>query len=145
MTSILFICTGNICRSPSADGILRHMAVKRGLDLKIDSCGTHGYHVGEAPDHRAIEVARGRDVDLSFLRARKLAAHDFEDFNLLLAMDRGNLEIMKQQCPPEHAHKLALFLGDQDVPDPYYGSTQDFEHVYDLCYAACESLLNKLN
>ncbi|MAF97954.1 MAG: phosphotyrosine protein phosphatase, partial [Micavibrio sp.] len=94
MKSVLFVCTGNICRSPSADGILRHLANAKGLALRIDSCGTHGYHIGEPPDHRSIETARAKGVDLSSLRARKLAPQDFEAFDILFAMDQGHMRIL---------------------------------------------------
>ena len=145
MKSVLFVCTGNICRSPSADGIMRHLASARGLELDIDSCGTHGYHIGEPPDPRSIAVAADNGVDLSSLRARKLDRKDFERFDLLLAMDSGHLSAMQRLCPAEHAHKLRLFLEDgSDVPDPYYGDVQGFEHVYRLCYERCEELLSAL-
>lgn len=123
------------------------MAAERGLDLTIDSCGTHGYHVGEAPDHRSIDTARKNGVDLSFLAARKLSGDDFEHFDLLLAMDAGHLEIMRSDCPPAHTHKLHLFLDflpehkGADVPDPYYGEQEGFDHVYDLCYRGCAALI----
>lgn len=142
MKSVLFVCTGNICRSPSADGILRHLAQAKGLDLKIDSCGTHGYHIGEPPDHRSIETARAKGVDISALRARKIAPQDFEAFDILFAMDKGHMRILEQHCPPEYRYKLQMFLSDEsDVPDPYYGSQQDFEHVFALCYKACQDFL----
>ncbi|MEC7576342.1 MAG: low molecular weight protein-tyrosine-phosphatase [Pseudomonadota bacterium] len=142
MKSVLFVCTGNICRSPSADGILRHLAQAKGLDLKIDSCGTHGYHIGEPPDHRSIETARAKGVDISALRARKIAPQDFEAFDILFAMDQGHMRILEQHCPPEYRHKLQMFLSDEsDVPDPYYGSQKDFEHVFALCYKACQDIL----
>jgi protein-tyrosine phosphatase len=147
MKSILFVCTGNICRSPSADAILRHLAEERGLDLFIDSVGTHGYHVGEQPDHRSMEIAVKRGIEMSFLRARKLEQKDFEKFDLLIAMDNGHLSTMRNLCPPEHDHKLGLFLDylqgheGMDVPDPYYGSMKDFEEAFDLIYQGCDSII----
>ena len=145
MKSVLFVCTGNICRSPTADAVFRHLAEKEGRDILIDSVGTHGYHVGEAPDHRAIEIAADKGIEMDFLTARKLNANDFEKFDLLLAMDNGHLASMQNLCPPEHAHKLRLFLEDgQDVPDPYYGSVQDFKDTFDLIYRGCEALLAEI-
>ncbi len=150
MKSVLFVCTGNICRSPSADGILRHLVAERGLDITVDSCGTHGYHVGEAPDERSIQTAKQNGVDLSFLSARKLERDDFERFDLLLAMDNGHFDRMRLLCSPQHSHKLHLFLDflpgheGQNVPDPYYGSIEGFHHVYDLCLRGCEALLETL-
>ena len=147
MKSILFVCTGNICRSPSADAILRHLAEERNLDLLIDSVGTHGYHVGERPDHRSMEVAASKGIEMSFLKARKLEQNDFEKFDCLVAMDNGHLSTMKNLCPSEHDHKLHLFLDylegheGMDVPDPYYGSMRDFEEAFDLIYQGCQALL----
>ena len=144
MKSILFVCTGNICRSPSADAIMRHLVEKQGKDILIDSCGTHGYHVGEPPDSRSIDIAAQNGIEMSFLRARKLEQQDFEKFDALIAMDNGHLATMQSLCPPEYKHKLSLFLNDnQDVPDPYYGSMQNFEDVFDLIYQGCEALLTK--
>ena len=119
------------------------MVKERGLDIRVDSCGTHGYHVGEAPDSRSVAAARARGVDLSFLRARKLEAQDFEDFDVLLAMDRGHLRTMQSLCPPEHEHKLRLFIEGQDVPDPYYGELDGFDVVYEMCFEACEDLITQ--
>ena len=139
--SVLFVCTGNICRSPTAEGVLRELARKEGIALRVESAGTHDYHVGEAPDERAQHHARGRGYDLSAQRARHLRVRDFEEFDLILGMDRGHVEILKLRCPGEHHHKLKLFLADRDVPDPYYGGPEGFEQVLDMVEAACRSLL----
>lgn len=150
MKSVLFVCTGNICRSPSADAIFRHLAEEKSHDILIDSVGTYGYHVGEPPDHRSIEIASGKGIEMSFLRARKLERNDFEKFDILFAMDNGHLETMQSLCPDEYTHKLRLFLDGlegyegQDVPDPYYGSMRDFEETFDLIYRGCEALLSDL-
>ncbi len=149
---ILMVCTGNICRSPTAEGVLRARAAARGLDarVEVDGCGTHGYHVGDPPDPRAVAAAARRGVDLSELRARCLDAADFERFDLLLAMDRGHLAHLNRMCPPAHAHKLRLYLdlapdlGPRDVPDPWYGDLQDFEHVLDLVEEVSERLLDAI-
>jgi protein-tyrosine phosphatase len=139
--SVLFICTGNICRSPTAEGVLRALAEKDGFRLRVESAGTHDYHVGEAPDERAQQHARGRGYDLSAQRARHLRVRDFEEFDLILAMDRRHLEILRNRCPREHRRKLRLFIADRDVPDPYYGGPEGFEQVLDMVEAACRSLL----
>ena len=150
MKSILFVCTGNICRSPTADAVMRHLAEEEGHSLLIDSVGTHGYHVGEAPDHRAIEVASRKGIEMDFLSARKLAPDDFEKFDLLLAMDNSHLASMQNLCPPEHVNKLRLFLDalegheGTDVPDPYYGSMRDFEETFDLIYQGCEAVIKEV-
>lgn len=150
MVSVLFVCTGNICRSPSGDAILKHLATRDGLNLLIDSVGTHGYHVGDPPDRRAINVANTHGIDMAALRARKLSPSDFERFDYLLAMDNGHLQQMKTLCPKSHQHKLSLFLdhlpGHQglDVPDPYYGSLNDFEDVFELVFKGCEAFLNEI-
>lgn len=142
--SVLFVCTGNICRSPTAEGVLREFARREGIRLRIESAGTHDYHVGEAPDERAQHHARSRGYDLSAQRARHLRMRDFEEFDLIFAMERRHLEILKSRCPREHRGKLRLFVADRDVPDPYYGGPEGFEQVLDMVEAACVSLLAEL-
>ena len=149
---ILFVCTGNICRSPTAEGVARALATRRGLAdaFDFDSAGTHGYHVGEAPDPRTVAAARKRGYDLSSLRARRVTDFDFVAFDQLLAMDCSHLEIMTRASPPAHRHKLKLFLDyairfdAAEVPDPYYGGPQGFDHVLDLVEDAAGGLLDKL-
>jgi len=146
---VLFVCTGNICRSPTAEGVLRHQAKLAGLEdrLKIDSAGTHGYHIGEPPDRRSIAAARRRGIDLSTLRARKVAAGDFADFDYVIALDRGHFDLLRADCPPAHLARLSLFLkhlGEKnlhDVPDPYYGNAKGFDDVLDLIERGCAALL----
>jgi len=142
--SVLFVCTGNICRSPTAEGVLRHLAEKEGIELHIASAGTGDWHVGSPPDERAQQHAKGRGYDLSAQRARQVRRSDFEEFDLILAMDRGHLRALERMAPPESRHKLRLFLAGRDVPDPYYGGPQGFEHVLDLVEAACRDLLREL-
>jgi protein-tyrosine phosphatase len=141
---VLFVCTGNICRSPTAEGVLKEMARKSGVQLHVESRGTHDYHVGEPPDDRAQRHAKGRGYDLSAQRARHISKRDFEEFDLVLAMDRGHLRILQRLCPPQHAGKLRLFLQQTDVPDPYYGGPEGFEQVLDLVEAACRGLLEEM-
>jgi len=149
---VLFVCTGNICRSPTADGVMRRLVREAGLAqaIRVDSAATHDYHVGEPPDARAQEHARRRGYDLSALRARQVAREDFEYFELILAMDRGHLEILRRIAPPEHRHKLRLFMEFADerqadeVPDPYYGGPAGFERVLDMVEAAARGLLAQL-
>ena len=141
---VLVVCTGNICRSPSAEGVLREMARKGQIELQVDSAGTHDYHVGEPPDRRAISHAKKRGYDISGLRARQVAQADFENFDLLLAMDRGHLRILERICPAKHRHKLRLFASGQDVPDPYYGESEHFEATLDLIEAAAGRLIDEL-
>ncbi len=132
-TKILFVCTGNICRSPTAEGVMRVLLKQAGLHahVDVDSAGTHDYHVGEPPDPRTQHAARKRGYDLSALRARQVAPEDFTKFDHVLAMDAGHLHLLRRACPPEHHGKLSLFL-DREVPDPYYGDEADFENVLDL-------------
>ncbi|MGA7984745.1 MAG: low molecular weight protein-tyrosine-phosphatase [Burkholderiales bacterium] len=151
MRSVLFVCTGNICRSPTADGVMRRLVREAGLadKIRVDSAGTHDYHVGEPPDERAQEHARRRGYDLSGLRARQVAADDFEFFELILAMDRGHLEILRRAVPSQHRHKLRLFMEfavgqSEEVPDPYYGGPGGFERVLDMVEAAARGLLAEL-
>jgi len=146
---VLFVCTGNICRSPTAEGVLRHQAKLAGLEgrLKIDSAGTHGYHIGDPPDRRSVAAARRRGIDLSALRARQVAAGDFEEFDYVIALDRGHFDLLRAYCPPAHLSRLSLFLkrlGEKDlhdVPDPYYGNAQCFEDVLHLIERGCAALL----
>jgi protein-tyrosine phosphatase len=141
---VLFVCTGNICRSPTAEGVLRRLAELEKMNVHVESRGTHDYHVGEPPDDRAQDHAKRRGYDLSAQRAKHFSKRDFEEFDLVLAMDRGHLRILQRLCPPQHAGKLKLFLPEADVPDPYYGGPEGFERVLDLVEAACRGLLHEM-
>ncbi len=147
---ILFFCMGNICRSPTAEGVMRAKLVAGGLDEDVDSAGTHGYHVGAPPDERSQEHAAKRGYDLSPLRARRLVAEDFERFDLVLGMDDDNLAHAARLCPPAQRHRLKLLMsyapqaGNPHVPDPYYGGEAGFEDVLDLVEAACDGLIAAL-
>ena len=141
---MLFVCTGNICRSPTAEGVLRHLARDAGVEVHVESAGTGDWHVGRPPDERAQHHARGRGYDLSAQRARQVARRDFERFDVIVAMDRGHLVALQAQCPPEHRAKLRLLVPGRDVPDPYYGGTEGFERVLDMVEAACAALLREL-
>jgi protein-tyrosine phosphatase len=149
MISVLFVCTGNICRSPTAEGVFRHRLRQAGLDagVLIDSAGTDGYHAGESPDARATAAARGRGVDISGLRARQVRPTDFREFDLILAMDRSHLASLTRRAPPDAADRIRLFLDfapqapRREVPDPYYGGTSHFTEVLDLIEAASDVLV----
>lgn len=149
---VLFVCMGNICRSPTAEGVFRKLAGEAGLAdaLRIDSAGTHDYHVGAPPDRRAGAAAASRGYDLSALRGRQVALEDFERFDHILAMDRDNLDNLRRMCPARHAEKVRLFLefsdafDEREVPDPYYGGAQGFEHVLDLVEDAARGLIRVL-
>ncbi len=152
MTAILFVCMGNICRSPTAEGVFRARAAQAGLAerLHIDSAGTHAYHVGHPPDPRSTEFAARRGVDLSTQRARQVVAGDFAAFDRIYAMDRDNLERLMAACPAQHRHKLGLLMqfatrSDADVvPDPYYGGANGFDLVLDYIEDASDGLLAEL-
>jgi protein-tyrosine phosphatase len=141
---ILFVCTGNICRSPTAEGVLRHLARDAGIALHVESAGIGDWHIGQPPDERAQHHASGRGYDLSAQRARQVEGRDFESFDLIVAMDRGHLGILQRQCPREHRGKLRLLVEGRDVPDPYYGGADGFERVLDLVEEGCRALLEEL-
>jgi protein-tyrosine phosphatase len=142
--NVLFVCTGNICRSPTAEGVLRTLAAREGIDVHIESAGIGRWHVGCAPDERAQHHAKGRGYDLSRQRARQVEPFDFERFDLILAMDRGHLQALQRMAPEKHRAKIRLFVPERDVPDPYYGGPEGFEEVLDLVEAACRDLLREL-
>jgi protein-tyrosine phosphatase len=150
MKRVLFVCTGNICRSPTALGVFRKLVAEAGLDDRIaaDAAGTHDYHAGEPPDARAQSHAERRGYDLSRLRARRLRHEDFRDFDLIVAMDREHRAILARLAPASAAHKVRLLLefapgaGGDEVPDPYYGGPAAFEHVLDLVEDAAAGLLD---
>jgi protein-tyrosine phosphatase len=144
MKKVLFVCTGNICRSPTAEGVLRSLASRLDIPLHVESAGTHDYHAGEPPDRRAMHHAKGRGYDLSAQRARQLRQRDFEEFDLIVAMDGGHLDILREHCPPQHRGKLRMLVNGRDVPDPYYGGPDGFEHVLDMVEAACLDLLHEI-
>jgi protein-tyrosine phosphatase len=149
MTKVLFVCMGNICRSPTAEGVFRKVVADAGLDgiVHVDSAGTHAYHVGEPPDARAQQAALRRGYDIGHLRARQVTQDDFRDYDMILAMDWENLALLQQQCPRAHKHKLQLlmrFAGEHDaatVPDPYYGGPEGFNTVLDYVEDACQGLI----
>ena len=143
---VLFVCTGNICRSPTAVGVFGHFVRQAGLQESIhaESAGTHDYHAGEAPDERAQEHARRRGYDLSALRARRVRSRDFEDFDLIVALDRGHQQLLQRMSPAEHRGKIRLLIKGRDVPDPYYGGEEGFERVLDMVEAASLALLAEL-
>jgi len=138
--SVLVVCTGNICRSPTGEGVLRHLARERGLAdrFAVRSAGTHDYHVGECPDTRTLEHARRRGYDLSAQRAMQVSKRHFEEFDYILAMDRDHLRQLRAMTPPGAKARLGMFLDasarwkGEDVPDPYYGGTEGFEQVLDM-------------
>jgi protein-tyrosine phosphatase len=151
-TRVLFVCMGNICRSPTAEAVFKRCVQSAGLaeQIESDSAGTHDYHVGEAPDLRAQAVASRRGYDMGDLRARQIRRDDFDAFDYVLAMDEVNLRRLERLCPQQHARKLKLFLefGDdpsqREVPDPYYGNDQGFERVLDMVERAAQGLLRHL-
>jgi protein-tyrosine phosphatase len=149
---VLFVCLGNICRSPTAEGVFRHLLAQDapGLPIEIDSAGTADYHIGAAPDPRSQRAALGRGIDISDLRGRQVTEDDFSRFDLILAMDRQNLRELEALKPPKSRALLKLFLeyapatGRLEVPDPYYGDSSSFEEVLDLTAAASRGLLAAL-
>lgn len=148
---ILFVCLGNICRSPTAHGVFQQVLDNAGVaaHIHVDSAGTAGYHVGAAPDPRSVAAARTRGYDLSPLRARQVCAEDFAAFDYILAMDESNLANLQRICPDGFAGYLGLFLDfaqatEREVPDPYYGGSDGFDHVLDLAEDASAGLLRHI-
>lgn len=149
---ILFVCLGNICRSPSAEAVLRAIAEREApeLGIEVDSAGTAGYHIGEAPDERSQEAARRRGYDMAPLRARIVEPEDFERFDLILAMDESNFTVLRRRAPAAYRERVRLFLEFApdaevtEVPDPYYGGPLGFERVLDLVESAARGLIEHL-
>ena len=149
MIRVLFVCTGNICRSPTAEGVFRDVVARAGLAERIgtDSAGTENYHVGDAPDSRSIKTAQKHGYDIGDLRARQVRAGDFSDFDLILALDTGHYRALHRLCPPQFQDRIRLFLdfsakyAGPDVPDPYYGAPKDFELVVEMAEDGAQGLL----
>jgi protein-tyrosine phosphatase len=152
MTSVLFVCLGNICRSPLAEGVFRHLARERGIEdeLRIESAGTGAWHVGEPPDPRSIEVARGRGVSLDGQCARQVRPSDLIEFDYVVAMDRQNLRELERLRDEHGGDAVVLLLREHDpepgdeVPDPYFGGPDGFDRVYDMIHRAAAALLDEL-
>ncbi len=149
---VLFVCMGNICRSPTAEGVFRHVVKQKNMDshIVIDSAGTHAYHIGESPDSRSQATAKQRGVDLSSQRARKVEAQDFDKFDYVIAMDHSNSEDLKSLADAGQQAKIHLFMefakdrDNTEVPDPYYGGGNGFENVFDMVQSASEGLLQHI-
>ncbi len=149
MTKVLFVCMGNICRSPTAEGVFRRLIRDAGLNelVQVASAGTHAFHIGEAPDARAQAAARKRGYEIGDLTASQVKPEDFRDFDYILAMDWDNLALLQQQCPKAYQHKLMLLMRfanefeEATVPDPYYGGPEGFNKVLDYIEDACQGLL----
>lgn len=151
-TKVLFVCMGNICRSPTAHGVFRKLVQDEGYAdvIEIDSAGTLAYHVGEPPDSRAANTAFGRGINIDDLRARKIRPSDYSEFDYILAMDMDNYDIMASQCPDKYRDKLHLFLNfaanisAKEVPDPYYGGPGGFDQVFDMVESGSRGLLEDI-
>ena len=151
MRSILFVCLGNICRSPTAEGLMVNHLASAGLAerIRVDSAGIGGWHTGEPPDRRAIAAARKRGVDLTSLRARQVRKSDFSDFDLIVGMDRQNVDDLRRLAPKQSTARIGLWMTEalgrpDEVPDPYYENDRAFDAVFDLCDRAARAFLEKL-
>lgn len=152
MKRVLFVCTGNICRSPTAEAVFRAKVSEAGLDADIatDSCGIAGWHSGDPPDRRAQQTLMKRGIDMSDLTGREVQTSDFEDFDLLLAMDHGHYRHLVRMAPGGFEERVKMFLepvdidGRTEVPDPYYGGMEDYELALDLIEPACDAWLDRL-
>ena len=152
MVKVLFVCMGNICRSPTAQGVFSKVLREQGLEgqIAVDSAGTHDYHIGKPPDERALEAAARRDIDLSVQRARQVDVSDFTRFDYILAMDQDNLDILRALCPHDLNGRIGLFMdfapewGEREVPDPYWGGQRGFERVLDMVEGASRGLLGHI-
>jgi protein-tyrosine phosphatase len=138
---VLIVCKGNICRSPTAAVVLSQKLKQAALNIDIDAAGTEDYHVGSPPDKRSIKHAAKRGYDLSGYRARQVRVSDFENFDLILLSDEANISDLRRICPPHQHSKLYLFLGTQELPDPYYGGAEGFEQVLNLVEQRAEFLV----
>lgn len=150
MKTILFVCLGNICRSPTAKAMFDYKLGQSGIEVMTDSAGTIGYHIGNSPDPRAIEIARRWGMDISEQRARKVTIADFRRFDRIYAMDRSNLNDLLAMAPPNATAEISLVMdlapdyGIEEVPDPYYGGNQGFERVLDMLESAADRLVESL-
>jgi protein-tyrosine phosphatase len=152
MIKVLFVCLGNICRSPTAEGVFRKLIEGKGYTdkIEVDSAGTHAYHVGEPPDERAQAAAARRGIDINHLRGRRAGIKDMKEFDYVLAMDRENLEDLLSLCPVRHEQIIELFLTfapqrpEREVPDPYFGGVSGFDRVLDMIEEAAEGLLEDI-
>jgi protein-tyrosine phosphatase len=147
--SVLFVCLGNICRSPTAEGVFAHKASRQGFDVHTDSAGTAGFHKGAAPDKRSQLVAQHRGYDLRALKCRRVTDEDYENFDYIIAMDNANVKDLKRKCPEKFQHKISLLMAYseshfEEVPDPYYGGGKGFELVLDFIEQASDGFLLKL-
>lgn len=148
--SVLFVCLGNICRSPTAEAVFRHKSKQAAIDVVIDSAGTHGYHIGKAPDKRSQEVGKARGYSFKGLKCRRVDDTDFDKFDYILAMDSSNHEKLLEKASDDTRHKVKYLLdftdhSDKEVPDPYYGGRKGFERVLDLVEEGCDGLIKHLS
>ena len=149
---VLFVCRGNICRSPTAEAVCRSIVAKQGLEdtIHVDSAGTGSWHIGEAPDSRTQDTALSRGIDMSWQRARQVTSDDFFDFDYLLAMDRQNLSALRRLQPDDHSAVVELYMNYSrrsrgiEVPDPYYGGSNGFNIVFDMVEEASRELINQI-